>query len=200
MAQMELLGLPARPRQSMLEPAAHDVDHHGPRPADPQILRLCIESADRFRCALECALAPRRMPQPPRLLAPPLRTAVCELRFPRLAQDLSQDQVAALRSALDDYFPYVEERTGVEFRLTPGGLQNQETRTLQLLSPDRNHALTVGAEMFALETSAYETIDDFVEQWRTVAAPVASVFGPEMARAAGNPLREPPIRRPRRRP
>jgi uncharacterized protein (TIGR04255 family) len=129
------------------------------------------------RCALECALGtPNDMPQPPRLLAPPLRSAVCELRFPRLARDLTREQIDALRNALDDYFPHVEERTGVEFRLTPAGLQNEETRVLQLISPDRAHAVTIGPEQFALETSAYETVDHFVEQWRTVAAPVASVL------------------------
>jgi uncharacterized protein (TIGR04255 family) len=102
-------------------------------------------------------------------LAPPLETAVCELRFPKAAAPFATETIVRLQKDLASRYPSFEEQTGVEVRVTPNGLQTDESQAYRFASPDGRWQVRLTQNYFGVETTAYEDIATFVDRWRWVA-------------------------------
>ncbi|MDW5595109.1 TIGR04255 family protein [Conexibacter stalactiti] len=114
----------------------------------------------------------------PVLRAAPLELAICQVRFPRQI-GLSDSDIRPIQLALAKSFPQVQVGRSANFELGPEGVREQDSpqAIYQFLSVDRAWTVTVTAESFSLETTAYHDFSDFLARWIAASGVVVDAIG-----------------------
>jgi uncharacterized protein (TIGR04255 family) len=92
-----------------------------------------------------------------------------QLRFPIIAKIDNLEGVLAFQEHLRAHYPVMRPEQVMTIGVTPGTIPNSSTATLWRLSDaDQIWTVVLSRDFVALETSMYDTRDDFLERWGEV--------------------------------
>jgi len=132
-------------------------------------------------------------PDPRRLERSPLELVVCQIRFDNKAAAEEPAVALSFHAQLggeDGRYPNMEPIAGHEYSITmgPNAAPATETKTLagwRLSSAEDGWVISLTAEYVAIETSAYQTWDDFRERLAELIAATAAQLAPAIEQRIG---------------
>ena len=132
-------------------------------------------------------LNPTPTPEVP-LPRAPLARVIAQARFPPILAIRDPDKVAVLQEALRETYPNLSQDQVHSIEL--GGGETPDVRQgliwrLADREKDPRWRVSLGVDFVALETSAYNSRDDFLDRLRTVLSAVEQAFEPASARRLG---------------
>lgn len=132
-------------------------------------------------------LNPTPMPEVP-LPRAPLARVIAQARFPSILAIRNPDKVAVFQEALRDTYPHLGEEQVHSIELTGGQTPNVRQGLIWRLADrekDVRWRVSLGVDFVALETSSYDSRDDFLDRLRAVVSAVEQTFKPASASRLG---------------
>lgn len=105
------------------------------------------------------------------LAGAPLIKVVCQVRWPMITafESSAEEILKHVGKAVAPRFPVTRRQKEVNYVIGPGGVSQQTGNEIfQYLSSDDNWTLALSSSFLALETTAYNSQDDFCERFRFV--------------------------------
>jgi uncharacterized protein (TIGR04255 family) len=132
-------------------------------------------------------LNPTPTPEVP-LPRAPLARVIAQARFPPILAIRNPDKVAVFQEALREAYPNLSEDQVQSIELTAGQTPNIRQSLIWRLA-DRERAprwrVSLGVDFVALETSAYDSRDGFLDRLRAVVSAVEDAFKPADTKRLG---------------
>ena len=132
-------------------------------------------------------LTPTPMPEIP-LSQAPLTRVIAQVRFPPILAIRDPDKVAVLQEALRETYPNLSQDQVHSMELTGGQTPNIRQSSIWRLADGEKNApwrVSLGVDFVALETSSYESRDDFLDRLSAVTTAVEQAFKPASASRLG---------------
>lgn len=132
-------------------------------------------------------LNPTPTPEVPLPGAPMVRV-IAQARFPPILTIRNPDRVAVLQEALRETYPNLSQDQVHGIELTSGQTPNVRHSLIWRLADaekDPRWRVSLGVDFVALETSSYDSRDDFLDRLRTVVFAVEQAFNPAAASRLG---------------
>ncbi len=132
-----------------------------------------------------------RLPDPPRVVfeTPPLRLALCQIRFPRLLTVANPPDVAPFQRAIKAEYPILPPGPTLEFgvALGPGANLKPTPPVTEWRFTDRQQAWTVvlTQEFIAIETRRYDRFEDFLGRLRRLLTSLGQHLEPDAVTRIG---------------
>ena len=118
----------------------------------------------------------------------PLARVIAQARFPPILAIRDPDKVAVLQEALRETYPNLSQDQVHSIELTGGQTPNVRQGLIWRLADREKDApwrVSLGVDFVALETSSYDSRDDFLERLRNVVSAVERAFKPASASRLG---------------
>ena len=132
-------------------------------------------------------LNPTPTPEVP-LPRAPLERVIAQARFPPILTIRDPDRVATVQEALRETYPYLGQEQVHSIELGQGQAPSISQGLIwRLADRERNHTwrVSLGVDFVALETSSYQSRDDFLERLSAVLSAVEQGFKPASASRLG---------------
>ena len=111
----------------------------------------------------------------------PLARVIAQARFPPILAIRDPDKVAVLQEALRETYPNLSQDQVHSIELTGGQTPNVRQGLIWRLADREKDApwrVSLGVDFVALETSSYDSRDDFLDRMRAVVSAVEQAFEP----------------------
>ena len=118
----------------------------------------------------------------------PLSRVIAQARFPSILAIRDPDKVAVLQEALRETYPNLSQDQVHSIELTGGQTPNVRQGLIWRLADrekDARWRVSLGVDFVALETSTYDSRDDFLDRLRAVLSAVEQAFKPASASRLG---------------
>ena len=118
----------------------------------------------------------------------PLARVIAQARFPPILAIRDPDKVAVLQEALREIYPNLSQDQVHSIELTGGQTPNVRQGLIWRLSDGEKDArwrVSLGVDFVALETSSYDSRDDFLDRLRAVVSAVEHALKPASANRIG---------------
>jgi uncharacterized protein (TIGR04255 family) len=114
----------------------------------------------------------------PRLRQPPLRSVICQLRFPTRV-GFGDEEGRALQLALESTFPLLEKQLQQIVQISADGVQQVQASEpiFRLQTEDKTWTVTVASSAVSIETTNYVRFSDFLDRWTAVYKAVLGALG-----------------------
>ena len=132
-------------------------------------------------------LNPTLTPEVP-LTRAPLARVIAQARFPPILAIRIPDKVAVVQEALRDTYPNLSQEQVHSIELTGGETPNFHQGVIWRLADrekDARWRVSLGVDFVALETSSYDSRNDFLHRLRGVVSAVEQAFKPASASRLG---------------
>ena len=132
-------------------------------------------------------LNPAPTPEVP-LPRAPLARVITQVRFPPILAIRDPDKVAVLQEELRETYPNLSQDQVHSIELTGGQTPNVRQGLIWRLSDGEKDArwrVSLGVDFVALETSSYDSRDDFLDRLRAVVSAVEHALKPASASRIG---------------
>ena len=132
-------------------------------------------------------LNPTPTPEVP-LPRAPLERVIAQARFPPILAIRDPDRVAVLQEALRETYPHLSQEQVQSIDLADGQTPNVRQGLIWRLADEEKDArwrVSLGVDFVAIETSSYDSRDDFLDRLRTVLSTVEQAFKPASASRLG---------------
>lgn len=132
-------------------------------------------------------LNPTPTPQVP-LPRAPLARVIAQARFPPILAIRNPDKVAVFQEALRETYPNLSQDQVHSIDLVPGQTPNVRRGLIWRLADreqDPQWRVSLGVDFVALETSAYDSRDDFLDRLRAIVSAVEDAFKPANTKRLG---------------
>jgi len=123
-----------------------------------------------------------------RLPRAPLARVIAQARFPSILAIRNPDKVSVFQEALRETYPNLSEDQVHSIELTAGQTPNVRQGLIWRLvdrEKDPQWRVSLGVDFVALETSAYDSRDDFLDRLHAVVSAVEQTFKPATASRIG---------------
>lgn len=159
------------------------------------MLKLCSSSGParpkKARCwrGREEPLTPLRLPEPDDapMRRSPLSLVVCQIRHDRVLAVADSRRALEVQNRLEGRYPQIDERRSLAFALAgqmggtpPAPMAQEGPSGWQFKSDDGAWTVTLDAEFFSLETSAYTSWIDFRARLESLSNAVLGVLEPAL--------------------
>jgi uncharacterized protein (TIGR04255 family) len=127
---------------------------------------------------------PKEVPLP----RAPLERVIAQVKFPQILAIRNPDKVAVFQEALRETYPNLTEDQVQRVELTAGHTPNVRQGIIWRLTDserDQRWRVSLGVDFVALETSAYDSRQDFLERLRAITGAVEDAFKPAEAKRLG---------------
>ena len=118
----------------------------------------------------------------------PLARVIAQARFPPILAIRDPDKVAVLQEALREFYPNLSQDQVHSIELAGGQSPNVRQGLIWRLADRERDApwrVSLGVDFVALETSSYDSRDDFLDRLRNVVSAVEQAFKPALASRLG---------------
>jgi len=117
---------------------------------------------------------------------PPLEVALCQLRFPVIASILDPVRLAPFQERLRHIYATMHQEKNVMLGITPQGpIMNEGGPLWRLRDAEDVWNIAIAPDFLAIESSRYESRDDFMQRWREVLDAFEAVFEPTLYERLG---------------
>jgi uncharacterized protein (TIGR04255 family) len=105
----------------------------------------------------------------PQLRRPPLRSVICQLRFPTRV-GFGDEEGRALQLALEDTFPLLDKQLQQIVQISSDGVQQVQASEpiFKLQTEDKTWTVSVASSAVSIETTNYVRFSDFLDRWTAV--------------------------------
>jgi uncharacterized protein (TIGR04255 family) len=110
---------------------------------------------------------------------PPLEVALCQLKFPVIASILDPIRIAPFQDLLTNEYPSMHQETNTVVAVGPQGpITSEGSPMWRLKDAEGVWNVAIAPDFVALETSTYQSRDNFVDRWRVVIEAFGEIFEP----------------------
>lgn len=117
----------------------------------------------------------------------PLAKVLAQIRFPGLSALREESAVNNFVSLLDREYPLLQEKRGINLVVSPSGVTQQATnqRIWSVRSRDESRTVSVAENFLALESTKYQTRDEFIAQFEQALQKLFGIVEPPYGERIG---------------